>query len=183
MSIGFRKSLFGFNCDDVVSYVERTHKAFTEKEIVLREQIEDIRSENDSLKEQISAIASEKAEIEAQLKQFTDKYDEIERLSKNIGKLYLVAKSNAQAIMKEAAESADTAKKEVEKNITSLDDAHRSLSGVKDNIVNTSAEFAKKIDSLAASLDTARDKIEKCETAVSKSEEDYRELIKVLSHE
>lgn len=183
MSIGFRKSLFGFNCDDVVSYVEKTHKSFTDKEIVLREQIDDITSENVSLKEQIAAITSEKAEIEAQLKEFTDKYDEIDRLSKNIGKLYLVAKSNAQAIMKEATEGADTARKEVEKNLSSLDNAHRSLSGVKEDIVNTSADFAKKIDELTASLNAARDKIENCETAVSKSEEEYRELIKVLSHE
>ncbi|MBR4761421.1 MAG: hypothetical protein IK086_02140, partial [Clostridia bacterium] len=83
MSVGFRKSLFGFNCDDVVSYVEKTHKAFTEKEIVLNEQIEDLKSENSSIREQIAAITAEKAEIEAKLKEFTDKYDEIDRLSKN----------------------------------------------------------------------------------------------------
>ena len=34
MAIGFRKSLFGFNCDEVLEYVQKTHKAFTEKEIV-----------------------------------------------------------------------------------------------------------------------------------------------------
>ena len=45
----FRKSLFGFNCDDVVEYVEKTHKAYTEKEIELKEQIEDLKSYKSSV--------------------------------------------------------------------------------------------------------------------------------------
>ena len=51
MAIGFRKSLFGFNCDDVLEYVQKTHKAFTEKEIVLNEKIEDLKKENSSANE------------------------------------------------------------------------------------------------------------------------------------
>ena len=183
MSIAFKKSLFGFNCDDVLSYIEKTHKALKKKKAVLDEQIDSLKGENNSLRELLASVTKEKAEIESQLKEYTDKYDEIERLSKNIGKLYLVAKSNAQAIMKAASESADIARNEVEKNISLLDNTHRSLSGVKENIVNTSAEFANKMDDLTASLDEAREKIGKRETVVSKSEEDYRELIKVLSHE
>ena len=183
MSVGFRKSLFGFNCDDVVAYVEKTHKKYTEKEIELKEQIEDLKSENISAKEQLSTLTAEKAEIEAKLKEFTDKYDEIERLSKNIGKLYLVAKSNAETIMKEAQSGADIARREAEKNITSIMNAHQSLSNVKSDIVNTSARFAKDIDSLSESLYEAREKIERHEASAIKSEEDYRELIKVLSNE
>lgn len=183
MSVGFRKSLFGFNCDDVVSYVEKTHKAFTEKEIVLNEQIDDLKSDNGALKEQIAEITAEKAEIEAKLKVFTDKYEEIERLSKNIGKLYLVAKTNAQTVMKEAQESADLARKEAELNITSIINAQESLGSVKENIVSTSAKFASDIDALGASLEETRRKIAMHEAATVKSEEEYRELIKVLSNE
>ena len=183
MSVGFRKSLFGFNCDDVVSYVEKTHKAFTEKEIVLNEQIEDLKSENSSIREQIAAITAEKAEIEAKLKEFTDKYDEIDRLSKNIGKLYLVAKSNAQTIMKEAQESADLSRKEAELNINTIINAQESLGALKEDIVNTSAKFASDIDALGVSLEETRRKIGMHEVATIKSEEEYRELIKVLSDE
>ncbi len=183
MSVGFRKSLFGFNCDDVVAYVEKTHKAFTVKEIELKEQIEDLKSENDAAKEQLAALTAEKTEIEAKLKEFTDKYDEIERLSKNIGKLYLVAKSNAETIMKEAQSGADIARKEAERNITSIMNAHQSLSNVKNDIVNTSAKFAKDIDALGESLYEARERIERHEAAAIKGEEDYRELIKILSDE
>ena len=183
MAVGFRKSLFGFNCDDVMAYVEKTHKAFTEKEIVLNEQIEDLRSDNNTLKEQLADIAKEKAELEAKLKEYTDKYDEIERLSQNIGKLYLVAESNARAIMKEAAESADISRREVEKNMSSIDNAHISLGNMKEDLVATSARLAKDIDQLAKSLSEAREIIVMHESAAIKDEEDYRELIKVLSNE
>ena len=183
MSIGFRKSLFGFNCDDVIAYVQKTHKEFTEKEIVLNEQIEDLKSENTSIREQIGELTKEKSEIELKLKEFTDKYDEMKRLSKNIGKLYLVAKSNANAIMKEASECADISRKEVEKNLGTIDNAHTTLGEFKDNVVNSSAQFAKEIDNLTKSLDDARDKINSRNSDIIKSEEEYRELIKVLSNE
>lgn len=183
MSLGFRKSLFGFNCDDVLSYIEKTHKNYTEKEIILNEKIEDLQTESNSLKEQLIELTKEKAEIEAKLKEFTDKYEEMERLSKNIGKLYLVAKSNAEAIMKEANECADVSRKEVEKNINSIGGAHSKLADVKESIVNTSAQFVKDIDTLTKSLDDARSTIENHNLEIAKSEEDYRELIKVLSNE
>lgn len=183
MSVGFRKSLFGFNCDDVVAYVEKTHKSFTEKEIVLNEKIDDLSEENSSLKTQITEYADKTAQLEAQIKEFTDKYDEIERLSQNIGKLYLVAKSNADAIMREAQSSAETARDEVEKNIRSLDNAHGALCGFKEDVLSNSAEFAKKIDDLIGSLNTAKQKILLNNDETQKSVEDYRELIKVLSNE
>ena len=183
MATGFRKSLFGFNCDDVLSYIEKTNKAHTEKEIVLKEQIEDLSNENSSFKEQISELLTEKADLEGKLKEFTDKYDEIERLSQNIGKLYLVAKSNAQTVMKEAEASAELAHKEVLKNIASIQNAQEALGSIKEDIVNTSAGFAKDIDLLTKSLHDARDIIDSHNETVAKSEEEYRELIKVLSDE
>ena len=42
MAVGFRKSLFGFNCDDVMKYIEKTHKSFAQKEATLKEQAEDL---------------------------------------------------------------------------------------------------------------------------------------------
>ena len=183
MALGFRKSLFGFNQDDVVKYVEKTHKAFTEKEIVLKEQIEDLQNELAAAKSQITEIAAENIKLEAELKEYTEKYDEMERLSQNIGKLYLVAKSNAATIMKEADTCADIAKREVEKNIASIGSAQEALTGVKESVVKTSAQFASEIDTLTQSLSEAKDRIGRHEAIKAQSEEDDRELIKVLSNE
>ena len=45
MSVGFRKSLFGFNCDDVISYIERSQKSFTEKQKELSEKVTSLAAE------------------------------------------------------------------------------------------------------------------------------------------
>ena len=159
MSIGFRKSLFGFNSDDVLSYIDETHKKFSEKEASLNEKIASLDSTLATLNAQLAEVKNAKADVEAQLKEYTDKYEEIERLSQNIGKLYLVAQSNAKSIMQNSAENKDTVNKEVEKNLYSIDRAHESLSELKASIMQTSTDFVAKVDTLVASLGNARDQI------------------------
>ena len=94
MSVGFRKSLFGFNCDDVIEYIQTSHKKFSQKENELNEKIDSLDATITSVNAQLEDVKASKAIVEAQLKEYTDKYDEIERLSQNIGKLYLVAQQN-----------------------------------------------------------------------------------------
>ena len=40
MAAGFRKSLFGFNCADVMEYIEKSQKTFVKNEKDLTEQVE-----------------------------------------------------------------------------------------------------------------------------------------------
>ena len=87
MSVGFRKSLFGFNCDDVMQYIEKTHKTFKDKQTELTEQVEELNEKLNLSREDYASVSAEKDRIALQLKEFTDKYDEIQRLSENIGKL------------------------------------------------------------------------------------------------
>ena len=159
MSVGFRKSLFGFNCDDVISYIEESHKKFSIKENELNQKIDNLDSTIVSVNAQLEELKAAKADVEAQLKEYTDKYDEIERLSQNIGKLYLVAQSNAKSVMQNSAENRDIANREVEKNLHSIDNAHEQLSELKSEIMRTSNEFVAKVDALVTSLSTARSKI------------------------
>ena len=65
----------------------------------------------------------------------------------------------------------DIANKEVEKNLYSIDKAHESLDELKANIMQTSADFVSKIDTLVASLDSAREEI-------SEKNAENRELVK-----
>ncbi len=159
MSVGFRKSLFGFNCDDVMGYIESTHKQFHEKETVLNEKIELLDEKLSSANKQLEEVMAAKSAIEAQLKEYTDKYDEIERLSQNIGKLYLVAQANAKAIMQNSNESSELAKEEINKNLYSIDVAHESLNSLKADIMQTSADFVAKVENLVTSLTNTRTQI------------------------
>ena len=159
MSVGFRKSLFGFNCDDVVEYIQQSHKKFSEKENQLNEKIDTLDKTIADVNAKLEEVKTAKAAVEAQLKEYTDKYDEIERLSQNIGKLYLVAQTNAKSIMQNSTENRDITNREVEKNLHSIDNAHEQLSALKADIMQTSNDFIKKVDTLVTSLATAREKV------------------------
>lgn len=159
MSAGFRKSLFGFNSQDVMEYIEKTHKAFSQKENDLNSKIDELDSLLETSKAEQKKLETEKAELDRKLNSFTEKYEEIERLSENIGKLYLVAQSNAQAIMNNAQNEARITEEEVSRNIVSIDETHDALAELRSDILRTSQEFSSKVDTLISSLNTAREKI------------------------
>lgn len=159
MSVGFRKSLFGFNCDDVIRYIEKTHKTFSAKTNSLNEKAESLAKQLELSKEQYDSLLEEKNVISAKLDEFTEKYEEIERLSENIGKLYLVAQANAQAIMANSEKNAQLSSEQVENNLSSIDEAHASLGQLRQSILKTSEDFVNEVDSLINSLEDTKEKI------------------------
>lgn len=159
MAVGFRKSLFGFNSQDVIDYIDRNHREFSKKEETLNSKIEELKNLLDASKEEQRKLEEEKRELDIKLNSFTEKYENIERLSENIGKLYLVAQSNAQAIMKNAEEEAASAKEEVNRNLISIDEAHEALALLRSDIIKTSEEFSAKVQTLVNSLSDTREKI------------------------
>ena len=117
---GFRRSLFGFNTDDVLEYIEKTHKSFSKKQNALNEKAENLANELSLSKEQYENLMAEKAVVDEKLNAFMAKYDEIEKLSENIGKLYLVAQANAQAIMSSSEENLNMSNEEVDQYVKEM---------------------------------------------------------------
>ncbi len=156
---GFRRSLFGFNTDDVLEYIEKTHKSFSKKQDALNQKADSLAKDLELSKEQYDNLMAEKAIVDEKLNAFVEKYEEIEKLSENIGKLYLVAQANAQAIMKNSESSLNISNAEVEKNLNSIDEAHASLDEIRANIVKTSNEFVDELDDLIQSLVDTKGKI------------------------
>ncbi len=152
MAIGFRKSLFGFNQNDVIDYIEKTHKKFKMKADELTNKLE-------QAKKDYEALTNEKNEISQKLNEFTKKADEIEMLSEKIGKLYLVSQSNAQAIISNAKENSAKSQMEVDRNLTAIEEAHISLNELRESIIKTSDNFIKEVDALLSSLATTREQI------------------------
>ncbi len=181
MSVGFRKSLFGFNSDDVMEYISKTHNEFVQKETVLNEKIENLNTELDDAKAQISSIIDEKEQLEAKLKEYTDKYEEIERLSQNIGKLYLVAENNANSVMESAKQSKQISAEEISKNIAVADSTFASLSELKEEITKTSAEFSAKLQELMLSLEATKNNIRLSNLSSEKKIEEYEELLQNIN--
>jgi len=172
MSTGFRKSLFGFKSQDVMDYIDRTHRSFANKENELNGKIDELTSLLKKAEIEQQRLENEKAELNAKIDSFNDKYDEIERLSENIGKLYLVAQSNAQAIMNNAKEEARFAEEEAKRNMVTIDETHEALSELRSEILKTSQEFSQKVDTLVNSLSEAREKIAAdCDDTLKHSDE------------
>lgn len=173
MSIGFRKSLFGFNREDVMDYIEKANKDFAKKETELDEKISDLNVTIGEANKRIEELNESRAQLERELKVFNDKNDEIERLSQNIGKLYLVAQANAKSVIENAKESETLAANEVEKNIVSIDEAHRSLDEIRNEIMRTSTEFTKEVENLMSRLNETKEKIAENSEASEKSLEEF----------
>ena len=60
MRIGFRKSLFGFNCDDVIKYVEKTHENFKIKSDELTRQTNELSAQLNLTKDAYDKLLDEK---------------------------------------------------------------------------------------------------------------------------
>ncbi len=182
MSVGFRKSLLGFNCEDVMSYIESSHKAFSKKEKDFKEKIDELDGVIKNVNAELENIKEAKAQVEAELKSYTDKREEIERLSQNIGKLYLVAQSNAQAIMKNSDESRTLAENEIARNLGSINEAHEALDQLKERVLKTSNDFISEVEALIGSLNDTKDIIEQrrqsSETHAEVFENIYSKIVK-----
>lgn len=173
MRIGFRKSLLGFNCDDVIKYVEKTHETFKNKSDELTKKTNELSAQLNLTKEAYNKLLTEKNQISEQLAAFTEKAAEIERLSESIGKLYLVSQMNAQAIINQAEESRELAKYEIEKNLSAIDDAHESLNALREGLVETSDNFIKEVENMLSSLDNTRQQITINSTIADEKIEDF----------
>ena len=181
MAVGFRKSLFGFNCDDVMKYIERSQKSFAEKEKDLTNQVEELSKSLGLSNENYRKLNEEKELIAKKLADFSEKYEEIERLSENIGKLYLVAQANAQAIMANSEENANLANSEVEKNLSAINDAHESLDSLRKSVIQTSNEFLCEIDGLISSLNETKETIAANIASDEEHKNQFNEVFRTLT--
>ena len=180
MSVGFRKSLFGFNSNDVMEYIDSLHKSFVNKEKELNSTLQNLEDQLKSSKEAYDALDVEKQKIEKQLADFNAKYDDIERLSENIGKLYIVAQTNAKVIMENSESSAEIATKEVSRNMYAISDAHESLMELRQSIIKTSDNFVAEVDKLMASLNDTRQKIVDNAESAEEARQQFSDVFKSI---
>ena len=181
MSIGFRKSLFGFNSNDVIDYIEKAQKRFKIKADALSKTADELSQKLDASQKDYEKLLQEKNEISEKLDAFAAKSEEIEQLSEKIGKLYLVSQTNAQAVISNAEESTAITQSEIEKNLSVIDEAHNSLNALRENIIKTSDDFIKEVDTLLTSLNATRDQInentKKSQEAIENFEAVYENIV------
>ena len=159
MSVGFRKSLFGFNADDVMNYIEKMHKSYAKKESEFKSSISDLKDELADASEKINLLEESNLKLKKELDELNATREKSERLSQSIGKLYVVAQASAKSIMENSRENSRLSKEEVEKNISALTDAQESLNELKTDIETTAANFSKEVARLMSELDSTKSRI------------------------
>lgn len=176
MAVGFRKSLFGFNSNDVIEYIEKTHRSFSKKEADLNQKLENLSNDLKISLEKSEKLSLEKEELNAKLQEFYAKSEEIELLSEKIGKLYLVAQTNSKAIIENSEKSAEITEQEVSRNLESIDGAHKSLQQLRESITKTSEDFVAEVDRLMSSLNVTREQITENNAAVLEAKKEFEEV-------
>lgn len=181
MSVGFRKSLFGYNQDDVIEYVKKLHNNFSLKEDSFKKQLADLENKINSLNKDLEVLENEKASLSEKLSEYNAKKSEMDRLSENIGKLYMVSQANAKTIIANAEENSKIANMEIEKNVSAIEETHKALEGLKQSINETSQNFTKEVESLMRSLEEAKEKFSADNIKNGEVSEEFTALLEVVS--
>lgn len=181
MATGFRKSLFGFNTADVMEYIESSQRSSAEKLTELENEKKCLTENVATLSTRISELETENAALSERLNEYTEKYEEINRLSENIGKLYLVAQANAQAIIKNSADINEKAIAEAEHNLASISEAQQALTAIKQELIDTTSNFSGRVSELIASLNDTREKISEVNTDAEKHITDFNAVYDSLN--
>ena len=143
---GFRRSLMGFNRDDVLQYISNEDKKNTKK-------INSLNAEIVDLKNKISSLNS-------QLEIYKDKEEEFNRLADSIGALYIIAKNNAEIILENAKQSKSAASEEINKNLEILNSAQESYEDIKQTVLRLTNAFSQSVDNAITSLKDTENIIE-----------------------
>ena len=173
MAVKFRNSLLGFNKDDVLKYVYSAK----DTEAKNNEKITRLESDNAKLNDELenantllSDLKAENAIMSKELADFHKREDEITHLSESIGKLYIVAKANAKAIVNAARENVEISKAAVDNNIETADVAANSLSDIENELLATAEKFTAEIESIKQRLNDTKLKITENENVIDKKE-------------
>lgn len=181
MAIGFRKSLFGYNQDDVIEYIKKLHNNFKDKEQNFKDDISALEEKINALVENEEKLNQENCELNAKLDEFNAKKAEMERLSENIGKLYLVANTNAKTIMSNAEESSKLAEIEINKNVSAIEETHVALNGLRDSVNETAKSFNDEISALIESLENTKCKISNSALESENASNEFAALLETVS--
>ena len=169
MKIGFKKSLFGFNSQEVASYIKKENENFAKIE-------NGYKAEIDALKSQIESQNSTVQLLLSQLEEYTKKEAEINELANSIAELYVVANITAEETIKNAELSEAASQKQVDENIKAVSDANTELGSIEENLRKTVADFNVKVDTLKASLEKTKNTLQKNKETVSEFKQMYLDI-------
>lgn len=170
MAAGFRRSLMGFNREDVLNYLSAEDKKNNQIINGLKEEI-------DGLSKQNSDYLKKLDEMEAQLSVYKEKEEQIERLSHGIGTLYMLAKSNADIIMNNAEAGKKAAKTEINNNLLLLEAVQNNLATIKQDLDSLNKNFDEGVSALESSVASTKDEIKQNLSKADAAHQSFTEAV------
>lgn len=162
MSKEFRNSFFGFNRNDVLSFVYESQ----ENSLRSKQTIEELQSKVSDLEDKVKEVTllQEQTvnilkETEKQLDSYKQREESLTKLSESIGRLYLVAQANADSIVSSANDSIEKSKETVERSIAVASSAESELAEIGDMLNNKTAAYIDEITKLKQQLAAAKERI------------------------
>lgn len=179
--IGFRRELLGFNREDVIEYIKKSQKEFNVREETLVSSIDKLNIRNAQLIDELTVIPELEAKLklseatviklQEELDNLENKKAELDRLSQDIGKMYLVAKSNADSINRSTKESSERTFYEINKSLNALENMHTKLTNIKESITSASTNYANELSSIFESFEDAKISIKEIFEQIEKVDE------------
>ena len=183
MSVFFRKSLLGYNVEDVKKYIDGLFKKISDsdeehkKEIAKnKELILELSESLNNANQNISELISQNDNLTAEVEHYRAEKEKITQLSEVIGKLYLVSKLNAESIITSATSIKRKTVEEAEFNMQLIEEAHQNLQELTNKVNATSLEYTDKIQSVATSLNETKDSIKKDYRTMNRSEQKLKDI-------
>lgn len=170
MSKGFRKSLFGFNTSDVLSYISASDRAAKAKTDKLNNEIATLKEQNEKLAEANKNLVKKNAEYES-------KKEQIRVMSENVARMYLSAKTTSQILIEKAQENRKMLENENKEQLEALEKTNESMLSVKEHMTATTEDYCETLNELCASLEKIKDEIEKNDKDTDEAINNFGKLI------
>ncbi len=170
MAKGFRKSLFGFNTDDVLAYIAATDKVAKDKIDALAKQVEELKSANEKLTAD-NALLTEKAN------EYDSKKEQIRLMSDNIARIYVTAKTTSKILIDNANESRMLIEEANRQRLEALDDTQLSMEEVKSRLTAAADSYTKEINTLCENLESIKSRIDSNEKENISANNEFEKLI------
>lgn len=181
MSLGFRKSFFGYNCEEVTEFIHKSNSEHKDVVSALNQNIKNLENDVRLMQTSIDNVNSEKVKLEEKLDYYIAKYNEVKNLSENIGKLYLVAQTNAKSIMSAANLAKDATREHLDEDIKTIDNANESLNNLKERINALNDDFCNNVNMLTDSLSSIKDMIENCDENSKEKNQEFKQVFNQIT--
>ncbi len=160
---GFKRELFGYNKAQVSRAIEQIYQNNEKQVAELNETIGTLKQENGKYRAKAAEVETERQKVE--------------KLATSVGRLYVISRANAAAVMRAAEENAEACRKATEQSLETVTAAKTGISAAEKEFADIMSEFNQKIAQLSASLNEAQLSVEASAKQLEEAEEKSAETI------